>query len=133
MECARYPRPPVLGYLLIAAAWLLAIAGLELADRVRALGLLDLVVLGLATHQLSRVLTKERIAYPVRRLFTEPDGDTPRAGWAMAPGQLVTCPYCASVWSATLLVALQAAALTTVLALAGAASLAHAWRDRETP
>lgn len=119
---------PILGYLLIIAAWLAAIATLWRTERLAEFGLVDVALLALATHQLSRVIAKEKIAYPIRRLFTEPDGETPRPGWAKAPGQLVTCPYCSSVWSATFLVAVQIDALTIVLALAAVSSVLHAWR-----
>lgn len=130
LECSRHDDPPVVGYVLIASAWLLVVALLAVVERVAVLDVLDLVVLALATHQLSRVLAKERIAYPIRRLFTERDGETPRDGWVRAPGEMVTCPYCASVWSATFLVAVQVDALVVVLALAGVASLFHHWRSR---
>lgn len=130
-ECVVRPRPPIAGYLVIACAWAGVVALLVLYRPLPELDALKLLVLALASHQLSRVLTKERIALPVRRLFTEPDGETPRSGWARAPGELVTCPYCASVWSATVLVALQVDVLTYVLAIAGVASVLHVWRDRE--
>lgn len=130
-ECTRRDRPPIVGYLAIALAWGAAVLALGLADRVGLLGPLDAVLLALAAHQLSRVIAKERIAFPLRRLFTEADGETPREGWARAPGEMATCPYCASVWSATFLLAADVWPLTVVLALAGAASIGHAWRDRE--
>lgn len=124
-------RPPVIAYLLMTSLWLSAVVALELTERVQALGPFEIVALGLAAHQLSRVIAKERIAYPLRRLFTEDDGETPRRGWARAPGQLVTCHYCASVWSATFLLASSIDALVYLLAIAGVATLAHAWRDKD--
>ncbi len=70
----------------------------------------DLVLLGIATHKLSRLITKDRIAAFVRAPFAEPraEGDLPgevedRArgdGMRAAVGQLVTCPRCLSVWIA---------------------------------
>lgn len=147
-ECTVRPRPPIVGYLVLAFAWVACIVAITIwrpfvipaadvaaflvpgASSALVAFPFDLVALALATHQLSRVLAKERIALPIRRLFTYADGETPRDGWRRAPAELVTCPYCASVWSATALVALQSRTVTYALAFAAVASLAHAWRDR---
>ena len=70
----------------------------------------DLVLLGLATHQLSRMLTKEKIATVVRAPFAEPEGpseipaeveEAPQGtGLQRALGELLTCPYCLGTWIA---------------------------------
>lgn len=136
-ECTVRPEPPIVGYVVLALAWLACVAAITIWRPIAypvlidvPARVLDLFVLAFASHQLSRVLTKERIALPLRRLFTQPDGETPRPGWRRAPAELVTCPYCASVWAATLLVALQSRTIAGVLAFAAVASLLHAWRDR---
>jgi len=68
----------------------------------------DVVLMGVATHKLSRVVTKDKIASFVRAPFAEPraDGSLPgevedRArgeGLRAAVGQLLTCPHCLSMW-----------------------------------
>lgn len=70
----------------------------------------DVVMLGVATHKLSRLITKARIASFMRAPFAEPraEGELPgevddRAvgdGLQRAVGQLVTCPHCLSMWIA---------------------------------
>jgi hypothetical protein len=79
----------------------------------------DVVLLGLGVFRLSRLVTKDRVLEPLRRPFVErssagapgevnsvPTG----TGTRRAVGELLTCPFCASVWLAT--------ALATVFALA---------------
>jgi hypothetical protein len=68
----------------------------------------DLTLIGLATHKLSRLVTKERVTRPLRAPFTEvasPPGEKLEekpagAGLRKAVGQLLTCPYCAGPWIA---------------------------------
>jgi Protein of unknown function (DUF1360) len=70
----------------------------------------DVVLLGVATHKLSRLIAKDKIAAFVRAPFAEPRaaGSVPgevedRAkgdGLQGAVGQLLTCPHCLSVWIA---------------------------------
>ncbi len=66
----------------------------------------DLFLLGLATQKISRVLTRDRVAQPIRKPFTEfekPAGggeveEKPKgSGLRKAIGQLLTCPYCLGV------------------------------------
>lgn len=87
--------------------------------RVEVPGPVDVVVTGLATHKLARILTKEVVTTPVRAPFTELEGSGGPAelrerptgeGWRRSVGELVSCPFCAGVWIATGLTA------TTVLA-----------------
>jgi len=75
----------------------------------------DVVLLGVATHKASRLITKDRIAAFVRAPFAEPRADSSvpgevedRArgeGAQAAVGQLLTCPHCLSVWIAGALAA----------------------------
>ncbi|MCW3038919.1 MAG: hypothetical protein JWM31_824 [Solirubrobacterales bacterium] len=71
----------------------------------------DLVVLGLATHKASRILTKSRALSAVRAPFTRFQGDAGPGevdeaarghGVRRAVGELLVCPYCVAVWIATL-------------------------------
>ena len=76
----------------------------------------DVMLLGLATFKLSRVVAKDKVMTPVREPFveeTEPGEGSEvnskparRGGLRSAVGELITCPFCISVWIATLLVAL---------------------------
>ena len=78
----------------------------EKPDRI---GLGDLVLLGLATHKLSRLITKDRVTAPFRAPFTkfvtddgagEVEEEARGEGMQKAVGELVTCPFCVSPWVA---------------------------------
>ena len=106
-------RPPFLPYLafmsvfgsLLAAA--LAIArrqGRELPDRVSA-G--QLLLVGTASHKLSRLLSKDKVTSPLRAPFTELEGKGGPAefeersrgtGLRKAIGELLICPFCLGLW-----------------------------------
>lgn len=108
---------PLAGYLRTLAAYGAVVAGLgglakargrTAPDRVPA-G--DVVLIGIATHKISRILTKEAVTSPLRAPFTryeQPAGDAelvesvPDDGSRRhAVGELVTCPFCMAVWVAT--------------------------------
>lgn len=68
----------------------------------------DVVLLGVASHKLSRLITKDRITAFVRAPFTEyqepggPGEVEERArgnGLRRAVGELLACPYCLSLWT----------------------------------
>ena len=70
----------------------------------------DLVLGGIATHKLSRLVAKDAVTRPIRAPFTEYDGpaeasevhEHPRGHGAQhAVGELVSCPFCTSQWIAT--------------------------------
>jgi hypothetical protein len=71
----------------------------------------DILVLGIATHRLSRTLAKDSVMSPLRAPFTryeEPTGAselredvTGESGVQHAFGELVSCPFCLGVWVAT--------------------------------
>ena len=72
----------------------------------------DLALLAVATHKLSRILTKDPVTSPLRAPFTRferPTGkgevaeQTRGAGLRHAIGELVTCPFCTAQWVATVL------------------------------
>lgn len=79
-------------------------------------GAADIALLGFATHKASRLLTREKVARPLRAPFTEVEGkgelpreldEAPRdaAGpLRRAAAELLVCPYCLSQWIATTLV-----------------------------
>ena len=69
----------------------------------------DIVLLGLATQKVSRVITKARVTSVVRAPFTEYEGsagsgeveERPRGkGLRRAIGELVSCPFCMGTWIA---------------------------------
>lgn len=82
------------------AAWSL---GAALGRRGR-LPLGDVLLLGAATHEASRIVSKERVTRTIRRPFTEvkEDGhEEPKPeGPRRALGELLTCPYCLAPWIA---------------------------------
>lgn len=74
----------------------------------------DLVLLGAATHKLSRIITKDAVASPLRAPFTRyvgPAGpgevteEVRGRGVRHTVGELLTCPFCLSPWAATTLLA----------------------------
>lgn len=69
----------------------------------------DLLVLGIATHKLSRLIAKDSVTSVLRAPFAEyvePAGpsevnEKPRGhGLRLAIGELVTCPFCIGQWIA---------------------------------
>lgn len=117
----RYAEPqaeadlPVRGYTVMLGAFIGAFAGLALAARragvlPRRISLPDTVLLGVATHTLTRIVTRERVTIPLRAPFTRYRGkdgagevnEEPRGKeLRRAVGSLVTCQYCAGPWVAT--------------------------------
>ncbi|MDQ2832047.1 MAG: DUF1360 domain-containing protein [Chloroflexota bacterium] len=83
--------------------------GRTLPERVEAR---DLLLLGVATHKIARIVTKEMITSPLRAPFTryqKPAGageineSTRGTGLRHALGELLTCPFCFAVWVASYL------------------------------
>lgn len=73
---------------------------------------LDLVVLGIATHKLSRIVSKSRITGAIRSPFVhyvcscgagEVEEEPRGRGLQRAVGELISCPYCMGPWSAAAL------------------------------
>ncbi len=69
----------------------------------------DLILLGAATHKLSRIITKDRVTSPLRAPFTEyvePAGESEvkekvrGRGLQRAIGDLLICPWCMNPWVA---------------------------------
>lgn len=79
-------------------------SGHELPERVDA-G--DLVLMGVATHKLSRLIAKDKVTAFLRAPFTELEGKGGPAeveerargeGLRRAAGELMICPYCLGMW-----------------------------------
>jgi hypothetical protein len=73
------------------------------------LGLLDILLLGVATHKLSRLLAKDSVTSVMRAPFVEYEGpasasevkEKPRGhGLQRALGELLICPFCLGQWVA---------------------------------
>src|ERR1700710_1565438 len=78
--------------------------GRELPGRVE---LADLLTIGVASHKLSRLITKDKVTSPLRAPFTELEGSggpgelEERArgtGARRALGEMLVCPYCLDLW-----------------------------------
>ena len=75
-------------------------------------GLLDLALLGIATHKLSRIVAKDRITSILRAPFVnyirsagagEVEEEPRGRGIQRGIGHLISCPYCVAPWCATAL------------------------------
>lgn len=108
---------PLLDHAALAGVYGAAVTGLTLVLRRRGRRLperipaSDLAVMSVATHKLSRLLTKDTVTAPFRAPFTrfkgpgaagevneEPRDDSPGKH---AVGELVTCPFCMAQWVGT--------------------------------
>jgi hypothetical protein len=145
---------PLRDYAGLTAAFNVAmIAGLAVAERSgrripERVGAGDILLVGVATHKLSRLITKDRVTSFLRAPFAryeEPAGHgeleehARGTGMRRAVGQLITCPYCIGQWVAggfTLgLVAAPrptrlAAAMFAALAISDALQLAYKAADK---
>src|SRR5947199_946166 len=75
-------------------------------------GLLDLALLGVATHKLSRIVAKDRVTSILRAPFVnyirsagagEVEEEPRGRGIQRGIGHLISCPYCVAPWCATAL------------------------------
>jgi hypothetical protein len=108
---------PLLDHAALVGVYGAAVTGLTLLVRRRGRRLPanipagDLALLSIATHKLSRIITKDTVTAPLRAPFTrfkgagaagevneEPREDTPAKH---AVGELVTCPFCMAQWVGT--------------------------------
>jgi len=101
----------LLGFYLASVAVLTGIA-VQQNRLPRKFSLLDLALLGMATHKLSRIVAKDRITGILRAPFVSYIGsagageveEEPRGrGFQRGIGHLVSCPYCMAPWCATAL------------------------------
>jgi hypothetical protein len=143
MEYSDGADRPLGGYLALMSIYstaTLGAAGLARALRRPAperLSPWDVAQLGVATHKLSRLVTKDPVTSPLRAPFTRYTGlsapgeleEEVRAkdGLSHSVGELLTCPMCFAQWVATALCAgLVIAPRTTRLALATFTAVAGA-------
>ena len=105
---------PLGSFLALMGAYGAVATGLSVAVRRRGLpdrlAPADLVLLGVATAKLSRLVARDRVTSPLRAPFTEFEDfgnaseveESPRGtGLRLALGELVTCPYCLAQWVGT--------------------------------
>jgi Protein of unknown function (DUF1360) len=109
-------RPPLVSFAAMMAVFAAGFAGsLALAKRQgrelpERIGTADLVTIGVASHKLSRLIGKDKVAAPLRAPFTEFEGSGGPAeyeesargtGARRAIGELLVCPYCLGLWVVT--------------------------------
>lgn len=106
---------PLRQYMELAGLFLASIVGLFTVMRARGHSLpkfraRDIVLFGIATHKLSRLIAKDRVTSPFRAPFArfkkearggELEEESRGSGLQRAIGDLVTCPFCMSPWIAT--------------------------------
>jgi hypothetical protein len=121
--------------------------GHEIPERI---GVYDVILGGIATHKLSRLITKDKITSAVRAPFTrfqakaghaELDEEPRGTGLRHATGELLICPYCVAQWVAAGFVVGHVvaprytrllSAMWTVHAIADAAQLAYGAAERRS-
>jgi hypothetical protein len=106
---------PLLGYTVLTTTFFTAFGGALLAARSSGhalperLGVRDIVVTGIATHKVSRLIAKDKVTAFVRAPFTRFQDsaghgeveEAPRGtGLRFAIGELLVCPYCLAQWVA---------------------------------
>ena len=103
---------PVAGYALLSGGFVAALAGSLAAARISGRDIdrptvTDILLDGLATQKLSRLIAKDKVTSFIRAPFTrfqEPSGhgeleEAPRGdGVRYAAGELLVCPYCMAQW-----------------------------------
>lgn len=101
----------MLGFYLTSVVVLTGIA-VEQNRLPRKFGALDLALLGIATHKLSRIVAKDRITSILRAPFVsyirgagagEVEEEPRGRGIQRGIGHLISCPYCTAPWCATAL------------------------------
>jgi hypothetical protein len=107
-------RPPLAAYATFATVFHGAMAGAVMAARrsgrelPQRVGAGDVVLIGTASYQLSRLISKKKVTAFVRAPFTELEGkggpaeleERPRgSGLRRALGELLVCPYCLGLWA----------------------------------
>lgn len=107
---------PLLSYGVLVGVYSSAVGGLLLTAKGTGRtiperpSLADLLLLGAATHKMSRVISKDLVTSTLRAPFAESEGsgsageinERPRGkGMRHAIGELLTCPFCLGQWIAT--------------------------------
>jgi hypothetical protein len=106
---------PLAGYATLVGVYNAALAAALLAakqsgrDLPERTSLSDLLLLGVATHKLGRIITKDWVTSPLRAPFTEykesvgggeVNEKSRGEGLQRAVGDLLTCPWCIAPWVA---------------------------------
>lgn len=109
------PERPLGGYAVLSAGFGGAVGGALVALRAtgkplpKGFGIGDVLLGGVATHKLSRLLAKDKVTSFLRAPFTEYQGpggpgeveEKPRgSGLRYVVGELLICPYCLGLWVA---------------------------------
>ena len=109
---------PLTGYVTLVGVYNAVFAAMLLAAKNSRRGLpdkvnpADLLLMGIATHKLARLITKDWVTAPLRAPFTEykeseGGGEVTEKsrgqGLQRAIGDLVTCPWCSAPWVAATL------------------------------
>jgi hypothetical protein len=107
---------PLKGYLTVMSIYGAAVAGAATIGRARGVRLpkrvaaSDLALLAVATHKVSRTISKDSVTSPLRAPFTRFEGaaapgelqeEVRGTGVQKAVGELITCPFCLDQWVAT--------------------------------
>ena len=101
----------LLGFYLTSVAVLTGIAA-DQKRLPRKFSVLDIALLGIATHKLSRIVAKDRITGILRAPFVsyvrsagagEVEEEPRGRGFQRGIGHLMSCPYCMAPWCATAL------------------------------
>ena len=107
---------PLGGYAVLVGVFTVALSGIlastvtKSEDEAPELNWSDLLLLGIATHKLSRVVTKDLVTSPFRAPFVkfkksagagEVEEEARGEGLQEAVGDLITCPYCIAPWVAS--------------------------------
>jgi len=110
---------PLGGYAVLVGGFTVALSGIlastvtKSEDEAPELSWSDLLLLGVATHKLSRIVTKDLVTSPFRAPFVkfkksagagEVEEEARGEGLQEAVGDLITCPYCIAPWLASALV-----------------------------
>jgi len=106
-------RPPLLSYLGFMSVFASLLGGILLLARRQgrelpeSVGAGELLLVGTASHKLSRLISKDKVTSPLRAPFTELEGKGGPAefeersrgtGLRKAFGELLICPYCLGLW-----------------------------------
>jgi hypothetical protein len=107
---------PLAAYGVLAGTYLSASGASLLALRRRnrrlpeRIGPADVLLIGVASHKMSRLVTKDKVASFLRAPFTRYEESSGQGeveeepyghGLRLAVGELLICPYCMSQWAAT--------------------------------
>jgi len=116
-ESPRERIPSYVGAMTLFSAGWAAVAGLSRATGSplpERYAVTDLVLGGLATHKLTRIIAKDGVTTPLRAPFTEFKGELGDAEVEEEPrpehpqhtiGELLVCPFCLAPWVASAYVA----------------------------